>query len=86
MLEAFFHSSKVFRAHLVFLPENKPLTECRKLVVTHELRKTGMGVGCKGGREGGLGPATELEVELSPKAEFHAQSVDLHMPKQNGEQ
>ena len=25
--------------------------------------------------EAGLGPATELEVELSPRAEFHARTV-----------
>ena len=28
--------------------------------------------------EAGLGPATELEVELSPRAEFRAQSVHSH--------
>ena len=34
--------------------------------------------------EAGLGPATELEVELSPRAEFRAQSspVHSHMPRQ----
>ena len=35
--------------------------------------------------EAGLGPATELEVELSPRAEFRAQSVHSHMPRQKGE-
>ena len=35
--------------------------------------------------EAGLGPRTELEVEPSPRAEFHAQSVHSHMPRQEGE-
>ena len=35
--------------------------------------------------EAGLGPATELEVELSPRAEVRAQSVHSHMPRQEGE-
>ena len=35
--------------------------------------------------EAGLGPATELEMELSPRAEFRAQSVHSHMPRQKGE-
>ena len=35
--------------------------------------------------EEGPGPAAELEVKLSPRAEFHAaQSVHSHIPKQRG--
>ena len=36
-------------------------------------------------REAGLRSATELEVELSPREEFHAQSVHSYMPRQKGE-
>ena len=37
--------------------------------------------------EAGLGPATELEAGAfmnSPRAEFRAQSVHSHMPRQKG--
>ena len=53
----------------------KRLEVIGKFVITHKLRKTG-----ERGRA-----RTELRMELSPRAEFHAQSVHSYMPRQKGE-
>ena len=79
----FSHSSKVFKAHVVFLLVFfgvSPLLSMKNSSSLTNSEKQGGPV-----REAGLGSATELEVELSPRAEFCAQSVHSHMPRQKGE-
>ena len=73
LLRVFSQSLKVFRAQFVFLSVFlgiNPLQSVKSLPSLMNSEKRGGAV-----REAGLGPATELEVELRPMAEFRAQST-----------